>query len=122
MYFAIEDILEEMARENITHFSPHYVCHRANIADLKGVTEYLLDEVRRGKLKVFLEVECPEGDSDFAVSSIDELTTEPRHCHICGTEYIPDKDKIWIAFDFTTEFKEFLKKKSLNLLSLQVVI
>jgi hypothetical protein len=108
--YIIDDILEEMALENKSHFSPHYVCNRSKINDLKAVTEYLLQLVGN-KLNVYFEVECPEGDSDFAVESPLDLSKEVRKCHICGNEYTPDLEKIWISFDFKPQYKEYVKKK-----------
>lgn len=110
MLYIIDEVLEEMALENISHFSPHYICNRANIPDLKAVTEYLLQFVGI-KLYVFYEVECPEGDSDFAITSPQDLPQEQRRCHICQTVYLPDIDRVWIAFDFIPHFKEHVKKK-----------
>ncbi|SMQ60990.1 hypothetical protein SAMN05444673_0450 [Bacillus sp. OV166] len=110
MLFILDDILEEMAYENKSHFSPHYICNRACINDLKSVSEYLLKLVG-AKLNVYYEVECPEGDSDFSVESPLVLPTEPRNCHICNTEYTPDIDRVWIAFDFLPEYRDYVKKK-----------
>jgi hypothetical protein len=108
--YIIDDILEQMVIENKKFFSPNYICNRANISDLKEVTEYLLRQVGN-KLNVFYEVECPEGDSDFAVKSPLELPTETKTCHICGTEYVPRPDKIWVVFDFIPEYRDYVKKK-----------
>lgn len=111
--YIIDDILEEMAIEERVHFSPHYVCTRAGIDDLKSVTEYLLKLVGQ-KLIVNFEVECPEGDSDFAVKTPQELRNEERACHICGKEYVPNPDRVWIIFDFIPEYKEYVKKKNIK--------
>jgi len=108
--YIIDDILEEMAVENKKHFSPHYVCSRAGTSDLKSVTKYLLDLVGK-KLNVYFEVECPEGDSDYAVNSPEEIENDFRFCSICQTEYIPSPDKIWIGFDFIPEYIDYVKKK-----------
>jgi hypothetical protein len=108
--YIIDDILEEMAYENKTHFSPHYVCNRTGINDLKAVTEYLFQLVGN-KLTVYFEVECPEGDSDFSVKSPQEIVNEFRECHICGIDYMPNSERIWVAFDFLPAYKEFVKKK-----------
>ncbi|MCM3705303.1 hypothetical protein M3205_06120 [Cytobacillus firmus] len=110
MLFIIDEILEEMALENKSHFSPRYICNRSGIHDLKAVTEYLIQLVGQ-KLRVTFEVECPEGDSDFAVESPHELSNEKRICHICGVEYIPNPERIWVAFDFLPEYKQYVKKK-----------
>lgn len=111
MLYIIDDVLEEMALENKTHFSPRYICHRSGILDLKIVTEYL-ERFIGSKLIINFEVECPEGDSDFAVMSPEQVETEPRRCHICNTEYVPDQNKIWVSFDFTPDFIEHVKKKN----------
>lgn len=108
--FIIDDILEEMAMENIQHFSPHYVCNRANNNNLKEVTDYLLELVGK-KLKVYFEVECPDGDSDYAVDSPADIEFKPRKCSICDIEYIPDPERIWVAFDFSPNYLEHVKKK-----------
>lgn len=114
MLFVIDDILEEMVLENRSHFSPHFICSRANIDDLKSVTDHLFNQVG-SKLKVYFEVECPEGDSDFSVRSPQELNPELEvACHICGTKYLPDPDRVWISFDFTPNYIEYVKKKKLN--------
>ncbi|PFW81359.1 hypothetical protein COL27_20685 [Bacillus sp. AFS075960] len=113
MLFDIDDALEEMALEGRSHFSPHYVCNRANISDLKMVTEYLYKQVGY-KLRVYYEIECPEGDSDFAVDSLSDLMIEERSCQICGTRYTPDLDRVWIAFDFMSNYIEHIKKKKKN--------
>lgn len=111
--FIIDDILEEMAMDNIKHFSPHYVCNLSNNNNLKEVTDYLLELVGR-KLKVYFEVECPEGDSDYAVDSPADIEFKPRTCSICNIEYIPDPERVWVAFDFLPEYLEYVKKKKTN--------
>jgi hypothetical protein len=110
MLFILDDILEEMAYENKSHFSPHYISNRAGIKDLRSVSEYLLKLVG-AKLNVCYEVECPEGDSDFSVESPFHLPEEQKRCHICGTKYVPSIDRVWISFDFLPEYREYVKKK-----------
>lgn len=109
--FILDDILEEMAREKKVHFSPHYLCTRSGIHDLKGVTEYLLKLVNQ-KLIVNFEVECPDGDSDYALNTLGEMDSVPKECHICGRSYTPDPERVWIIFDFTDEYKSYVKKKN----------
>lgn len=109
--FYIDEVLARMASEGRTHFSPHYVCTYIGVADLKSVTEYLLSLVG-SKLKVYYEVECPDGDSDFIITSPKELSGQSRKCSYCGIEYTPSPDRIWIAFDFTDDYLEFIKKKT----------
>lgn len=111
--FAIDDTLEEMAIEGVTHFSPNYVCQRSGINDTKSMTEYLLQQVDT-KLKVYFEVECPDGDSDFVVSSPSDIIIEPRTCSVCFEEYTPNPEDIWIAFDFTENYLDHVKKKERN--------
>jgi hypothetical protein len=108
--FLIDDVLEEMAKEGRKHFSPHYVCARTGIADLKFVTEHMLTQVGK-KLRVYFEVECPEGDSDFPVNNPLDIVQEERECHICGIKYTPNPEKVWIAFDFLPPYLEHVKKK-----------
>jgi len=108
--FLIDDVLEEMAVEGKKHFSPHYVCTRTGIADLKFVTEHLLTLLGK-KLRVYFEVECPDGDSDYAVDSPSDIVKEERKCHICDVTYIPNPEKVWIAFDFLPPYVEHVKKK-----------
>lgn len=108
--FLIDDVLEEMALEGRKHFSPHYVCTRTGIADLKFVTEHMLTQVGK-KLRVYFEVECPEGDSDYAVDSPMDVVKEERQCSICGIRYEPNPEKVWVAFDFLPLFLEHVKKK-----------
>lgn len=108
--FLIDDVLEEMALEGKKHFSPHYVCARTGIADLKFVTEHMLSQVGK-KLRVYFEIECPEGDSDYAVDSPLDIVEEERQCHVCGIRYIPNTDKVWVAFDFLPPYVEHVKKK-----------
>lgn len=110
--FLIDNILDDMAVEERKHFSPHYVCNRAGETNLKEVTEHLLYLVGY-KLKVYFEVECPEGDSDFAVSHPSQIEKKVRTCSICGVEYIPDENRIWVAFDFLPEYVDVVKKKPL---------
>jgi len=116
--FQLEDILsgllEKMALEGKRHFSPHYVCTLSGIADIVLVSEYLFQQVSRKRLKVFFEVECPEGDSDFAIKSPDEIPRTKRKCHICGTEYVPNPEKIWVAFSFEQAYLDYLKKKTIK--------
>ncbi|HHY1425945.1 TPA: hypothetical protein ACV1G0_000792 [Bacillus cereus] len=110
MLFVVDDTLEEMAFEERQHFSPLYVCNRANISDLKMVTEHMAKQIGY-KLKMYYEIECPEGDSDFAVDSLSDLDIEERVCEFCGTAYIPDLDRVWVVFDFLPEYIEYIKKK-----------
>lgn len=110
--YIIDDVLEEMAIEDKTHFSPRLICQKSNINDLKFVTEYLLSLVKsKSRIKVNYEVECPNGDSDFAIKDPNELELELRECHICTIPYRPSLDRIWISFDFLPEYKEHVKKK-----------
>lgn len=108
--YAIDDALEIMAGEGRMHFSPLYVCERSGVSDIKTVTEHMFSLVDY-QLKVYFEVECPEGDSDFAVTDPSSLNKELRVCSICGTSYIPSADRIWIAFDFLPEYVANVKKK-----------
>ncbi|GGF87049.1 hypothetical protein [Paenibacillus aceti] len=114
--FRLDDILEEMAFNDKKHFSPHYICALSGIADLKIVTQYLLSQVNR-KLKVYYEVECPEGDSDFLVDSPVEIISELRRCSVCGIEYRPDPDRVWVSFDFLPQYKDYVKKKKVRQVS-----
>lgn len=116
--FEIEDILEETLKDMAIHdkkfFSPHYVCAYSGIADLKLVSEYLLNEaakIKRKKIYVYYEVECPEGDSDFSVANPIELPTSECICHQCGVSYTPDPQKVWVGFNFTPKYIEYVKKK-----------
>jgi len=108
--FSIDDILEEMALEGKTHFAPHYINTRGGFNDLEGVTKYLLKEVGT-KLEINFEIECPEGDSDFAIDTLDEIPSEERECSICGILYTPSSDNVWVSFDFTSEYRNHIKKK-----------
>jgi hypothetical protein len=115
----INDALKEMAYEERKYFSPHYVSTRTGIADLKYVTEHLLSLAASGKiLFVNYEIECPEGDSDFSVNKLEDLVFEPRICHVCGVEYIPDLDRIWVTFDFYPDYVDFIKKKEKRILTM----
>lgn len=114
----LNHVLEAMAIQGKRHFSPHFVCAASGVADIKSVTEFLIQESqkeRARKLNMYFEVECPEGDSDFAVKSPTEIRYGLTRCHICGTDYVPDPNRVWIAFDFTEEYKEFVKKKTAEL-------
>lgn len=119
--YTLEKTLQEMAINDKKFFSPHYVCAFSGVADLKEVAEFLLSEAAKKKgqkIYVYYEVECPEGDSDFSVTSPDAVPNNERCCHICGTKYIPNPDRIWIGFNFTEKYKEFVKKKeTLQLIS-----
>lgn len=108
--YAIDDALDIMAQEGRTHFSPLYVCQRSGVSDIKTATEYMFSLIGY-KLKVYFEVECPEGDSDFAVTDPSLIGKEIRICSICGTSYTPSADRIWIAFDFLPEYVASIKKK-----------
>jgi len=108
--YRLEDTLRWMAEQGKRHFSPHYVCAQSGGTDIKVVSEYLLSEVGR-KLVVYYEVECPEGDSDFTIKSDLELKQEKRSCQICGIEYIPSLNRIWIAFDFLPQYIDYVKSR-----------
>lgn len=110
--FEIDDLLEQMVLEGREHFAPHYVCERLGIDNIESVADYLLSLSDKKVIPIF-EVECPEGDSDFTVPSPTMIDcNEPRTCRICGIEYTPDPEKIWLAFDFTKPFIDHIKKKS----------
>jgi hypothetical protein len=117
LYFLIEDVLEQMATEGRSHFAPHYVCARLGVTDLKAVTEQMLDLVGK-KLTVYYEVECPDGDSDYDVDSLSDIVEEPRKCSVCGIEYVPSLEKVWIVFNFLPQYLNHLKKKK----SIQLVM
>lgn len=123
MLYTIEDILEEMVIENKRNFSPHYICNRSGIKDIKLVTECLFDLVGK-KLSVFYEVECPEGDSDFEIKSLSDLPQEIKICHICGVEYKPNIERIWVGFNFLPEYIFHVKKKKslINTKQLQLLM
>lgn len=109
--FEIDDLLELMVLEDIQHFSPHYICDHLNIIDIEGVSNYLLTLVNK-KLIVHYEIECPDGHSDIEVLDPTNLPKEPRECICCGTQYIPNAEDIWVAFDFTAPYIEYVKKKA----------
>lgn len=108
--FDIDDLLEQLVLEGRQHFSPHYISQRLVSNDIDGVADYLLSLVNV-KLIPYYEVECPEGHSDYIIPDPTKLEQEPRICRFCGTEYIPDPDRIWLAFDFTNSFIDHVKKK-----------
>ncbi|PLV34979.1 hypothetical protein BSP4_10950 [Bacillus subtilis subsp. subtilis] len=114
MLFIIDEILENMVREDKRYFSPHYIisvaANQGENLSLKQVTEYLLSLVP-AKLRVYYEVECPNGDSDFAIDSPHQKLDEFKICHICNTEYMPSLDRVWVSFDFTPEYRAYIKKK-----------
>ena len=110
MVYTIEDTLEEMALEHKRNFAPQYVSQRSGCNDLTIVTRCLLDLVGK-KLSVYYEIECPYGDSDFAINSLANLPLETRSCHICGQEYTPNLDRVWIGFNFLPEYISHVKKK-----------
>lgn len=107
-YYIIK-LLEIMAVEGKRNFSPLYICEQLNIKDEKEVAILLfsLTDI----VKPNYEVECPEGDTDFAVDNLDSITSEPRICHLCGAEYVPDPKRIWVSFNFVDSFKDEVKKK-----------
>lgn len=108
--FIIDDLLEIMAIEGRRRFSPNYVCERLNIDDIMAVADYLISLTGQ-KLVPQFEVECPNGDSDFSVSDPRLITSDNRCCSICGEEYMPDPDRVWLVFDFTDKFVDHIKKK-----------
>lgn len=111
--FEIDDLLERMASEGRNHFAPHYVCERLNYSldQINSVADYLLSLSGRKLIPLF-EVECPEGDCDFVIDNPLLLDNEYRTCSYCGTEYIPDPDRIWLCFNFTNDYLEHVKKKN----------
>ncbi|MEY2239357.1 hypothetical protein [Bacillus altitudinis] len=117
MIFIIDGILENMALEGKRYFSPHYIISAAETQgvelSLKEVTEYLLSLVPN-KIKVHYEMECPNGDSDFEIVSPHDFIEETKICHICSVEYITNLNRIWVYFDFTPEYIDFLKKKRIT--------
>lgn len=107
--FIIDDELEKMAIEGCQHFAPHYICQRLGINEISAVADYLLS-LTNSKLIPYFEVECPNGDSDFIVENPNYIPSEPRECSICGIEYEPDPENIWLAFDFTPQYLDHIKK------------
>lgn len=110
--YELMSILESMAFEGKNHFSPLYISNTYKTADVEKVVSLLLSDLFREIVIPILEVECPEGDADFTVQGINDLPQELRVCHQCGIEYVPDPKHIWVTFDFSADFKEFVKKKN----------
>jgi len=108
----IDNLLESMACQEKIHFAPSYVCNKLGINDSEKVANYLLSLVPK-KLVPLFEVECPEGDSDFRVENPNSLPLEePRVCHHCGIEYVPDPNRIWLAFNFADHYIKSVKKNN----------
>lgn len=107
--WAIDDLLRQMALEGRRRFSPRYICGRLKINNDEEVANYLLG-LAESKVIPMFEVECPNGDSDFFVDHPNKILYEPRYCSICGIEYIPDPDQIWLVFNFTNKYVEYEKK------------
>lgn len=113
--FIIDDLLERMAAEGRNHFAPHYICQRLNMPDteVSDIADYLLSLSGKKVIPLF-QVECPEGDSDFVIENPLLLDESPRICRFCGIEYIPDPGRIWLRFNFTPEFINHVKKKTIS--------
>jgi hypothetical protein len=111
-FYELNSLLEKMALEGRRYFSPKYICDRLQNADLKEVTNYLLSNSYSDIVIPSFEIECPDGDSDFIVTDPSLIPTELRICHLCGMEYVPSPKRIWLTFNFTEEFKQYVKKKN----------
>ena len=112
--FDIEDLLETFAQEGRVRFSPHYVCQRLNVNNVEEVTSHLLSLANK-KVITYYEVECPNGDTDIVISDPSKLDVDTRTCRICGEEYQPDPERIWISFELAPSFIGHVKKKSSKL-------
>jgi len=109
--FEVDDLLEQMAMQNIQHFSPYYLCHQLNITSVEDITNYLLTLVNK-KLIAYYEIQCPEGHSDYAVTDPTQIIIDERECEFCGNQYTPDPNDIWITFDFTEYYLNHVKKNT----------
>lgn len=111
--FEVDDLLEKMVLEDRSHFAPHYICKRLGYEpkEIDEVLRYLISLVP-SKLSIIYEIMCPVGHSDYKVRSLEEINFDERECGYCGVEYVPDLNSIWIAFNFNSEYANFIKKKS----------
>lgn len=109
-YYEIDDLLEQMAMENKTHFAPHFICQKLGNIEINEIADCLLSFVPKILFPLW-EVECPLGDSDFVVSNPKLLPNDLQTCHHCGLEYYPDPERVWLAFNFNPEYVSHIKKK-----------
>ncbi|MPM68614.1 hypothetical protein SDC9_115548 [bioreactor metagenome] len=107
--YDIDDLLVEMAKKDIRHFSPYFLCQYIKDCNIEQITDYLLSLVNKN-LIVYYEVQCPNEHSDYVVKDPHDIVMEPRECQVCGEDYIPDPSNIWVAFDFMPSFVEHVKK------------
>lgn len=110
--FEVDALLETMVLEGKSHFAPHYICKRLGYEpkEIDEVLRYLISLVP-SKLSIIYEVMCPFGHSDYQVKSLEEINFDEQECGYCGVEYVPDLNNIWIAFNFNSEYADFIKKK-----------
>ncbi|WP_152523964.1 hypothetical protein [Sporomusa ovata] len=110
--YEVDYVLDTMAIQGIKHFHPLYVSrHLSGNINLKKLIEYLLSQVGQ-KLRVYYELQCPNGHTDYSVSSLDDIELKLRDCSYCGEEYQPDPKEIWISFDFLSDYLDYVKKKT----------
>ena len=94
----LDECLNDLYQRKIYRFSPRI------ISETTGLKKEVLQKIllRASQLKVLVtsyEIECPEGDSDFSVSSIHKIPWGVElQCRVCDTIYTPSISNIWLTF------------------------
>ncbi len=94
----LDEYLNSIAEEGTKRFSPNHMAERTGL-DIQISQTILLRTAQIGTIQTYYEIECPEGDSDFFVTRIEDVDWNTECvCRVCGTEYIPNPSNIWVTF------------------------
>jgi hypothetical protein len=94
----LNNFLTIIIKNNIHRFSPSYFSKEEGIT-IDNAQNMLMKASQIGAVQIYFEVECPEGDSDFYVTAINEIDwANELQCRVCDNAYTPSPDHIWVTF------------------------
>lgn len=112
VYSEVENFIDSIALQNLRRISPHYVAQQVGVSSVDIVFDAMMRLVNF-KLTIKYEPQCTEcGTGQKPVSSLHEIRPQLTECRYCHEEFIPTEDKVWVVFDITEEFKEFMKESA----------
>lgn len=102
----LDGALHYLSDEGAKRFTPKLVSEKIDIS-LEETRTLLLRASQLGVLEPFFEIECPEGDSDFFVKSLEEINWGKEvQCRVCDSIYIPSSEHVWLTFSLKGEFSD----------------
>lgn len=122
-YVRVEDALKTLALHGRQRFNVYQVAYLSNNPDVNEVFQYLVSR-EPFILTHSYELQCPNQHSTATYKDLSDISQGWRECRICAEEFVPDRNNVFVVFDFTPSYLEQisqmkqLEKKSYSLMKM----